>query len=80
MATDDPPGASTTDPLERRPYAERNLDAECYWVHLSEDQASAMAGGYIPNGVKSVLRELLDYALEDQKRADRPLPKKPARR
>lgn len=66
-----------TDPsIEQRPYAERDVDRECYWLHLTEAQATAMASGYVPNGTKSVLRELLDCDLEDQKRAERPVPKK----
>lgn len=59
--------------MDNRPYAECDTEREVIWLHLTEDQASAMAGGYVPNGVKSVLRELLDYELEDQRRADRPL-------
>lgn len=61
------------DPRELRPYAERDLERECYWLHLTEDQASALAGGYVSTGVKSVLRELLDYDLEDLKRSERPV-------
>lgn len=60
---------------DARPYAERDLDREAFWLHLTEDQASAMAGGYVPNGVKGVLRELLDYELEDLKRSERPVAK-----
>lgn len=70
-------GAAAAPPelFEQRPYGERSLDRECYWLHLTEDQASAMAGGYVPNSVKSVLRELLDYALQDELRAARPVRK-----
>ena len=39
------------------------------------DQAEAMAGGYVPRSVKSILRELLDYELELQRCADRPVSK-----
>jgi hypothetical protein len=46
--------------LDQRPYAERDTDRECYWVHLTELQAQAMADGFMPHGVRSVLRELLD--------------------
>ena len=67
---------SYLDPHELRPYAEHDRDRECFWLHLTEDQASALASGYVPNGVKSVLRELLDYALEDLRRAERPVPAK----
>lgn len=65
--------------LHGRPYAEHDRDRECFWLHLTEDQASAMAGGFVPNGVKGVLRELLDYAVEDLKRAERPVAVKKAR-
>lgn len=49
--------------INLRPYAERDLDREAYWLHLTEAQAECLASGYVPNGVKSVLRELLDYEL-----------------
>ncbi len=65
-----------TPDVDARPTAERDLDRECYWLHLTEDQASAMAGGYVPNGVKGVLRELLDYQIEDERRAARPVTKR----
>lgn len=66
---------------EQRPYAEHDRDREAFWVHLTEAQAEALASGYVPLGTKSVLRELLDYDLEDQRRADRPIEKvKKARR
>ena len=59
--------------LEVRPEGERDLDAQTIWIHLTEDQAEAMASGYVPRAVKSILRELLDSELEDQRRADRPV-------
>ena len=64
--------------IEHRPYGERVLDPEreCLWLHLTPSQAEALASGYVPASVKSVLRELLDYELEDLKRAERPLVKK----
>ncbi len=49
-------------------------------VTVTEAQAVAMAGGYVPNSVKSILRELLDYAEEDERRAARPLLKKARKR
>ena len=63
------------DPRERRPEASRELDTGVLWIQLNEDQAEAMAGGYVPRSVKSILRELLDYELEYQRCADRPVPK-----
>lgn len=62
----------------RRPHGERWLDSEpeCYWLSLTPQQAQAMADGYMPHGVRSVLRELLDSdlgGLEDQRRAARPV-------
>lgn len=44
-------------------------------ITLTEDHAEALAGGYVPRVVKSVLRELLDWDLEIQRAADRPAPK-----
>lgn len=66
----DPP-----DPVEQRPYGELDVEREAYWLHLTEAQATAVAGGYVPNSVKSVLRELLDYELIDDARAARPVTK-----
>jgi len=65
--------------LDQRPYAERDTDREAYWLHLTELQAQAMADGFMPHGVRSVLRELLDCTLEDERRADRPVQKAKAR-
>ena len=61
--------------VEQRPYAERDTERECYWLHLTEAQATDLASGYVTNAVKSVLRELLDFRLEDERRAERPVRK-----
>ncbi len=45
-------------------------------ITLSEDQATDLASGYVNGAVKSMIRELLDYAEEDQRRAARPVKKK----
>lgn len=61
------------------PRDERPLDAELdtqthrITVTLTEEQATALAGGYVSNSVKSMLRELLDWELEDERRAARPV-------
>lgn len=46
-----------------------------YWLRLTEAQATDLASGYVRNSVKSMIRELLDHHLEDERRAARPLPK-----
>jgi hypothetical protein len=63
-----------------RPYAEHDRDQEAFWLHLTEAQAEALASGYVSRAVKAVLRELLDYDLEDQRRAERPVEPKKAKR
>ena len=74
----------TTAPIidceDPRPEAERDLETGRFWIHLTETQAAMCASGYVPASVKSVLRELLDYALEDERRAARPVPRKTAPR
>ncbi len=42
---------------------------------LTEAQACEMAAGYVPNSIKAQLREMLDFQLEDQRRAERPVRK-----
>ena len=64
------------DNLERRPEAERQVDTGMFWIHLTADQAEAIAGGCVPRSVKAILRELLDYRLEDERRAARPVRKR----
>jgi hypothetical protein len=59
--------------LEQYPEAELHLDSGMYWLRLTEDQAEHIAGGYVPRSVKAILRELLDYQLEDERRAGRPI-------
>ena len=68
--------------IQQRPYGERVVDPERegLWLHLMPSQAEVLASGYVPGSVKSVLRELLDYELEDLKRADRPVLTEPKRR
>lgn len=56
-----------------RPYAELDLDRECIWIHLTEAQAIDLASGYVCGAVKSVIRELLDYQAENERRAARPV-------
>lgn len=69
-----------SDPLEVRPdHAERDGHTHRISIVLSEEQATAMAGGYVPNSVKGILRELLDYELEDLRRAERPVTKRTKR-
>lgn len=61
---------------EARPeLAEMDTQTHRISIVLSEEQATAMAGGYVPNSVKSMLRELLDWSLEDLRRAERPMVK-----
>jgi hypothetical protein len=62
--------------VEARPeLAEMDTQTHRISVVLSEEQATALASGYVPNAVKSILRELLDYELEDLRRAARPVVK-----
>lgn len=64
------------DELEQRPdHAALDTHTHAITICVTEDQAEAMAGGYVPRAVKSILRELLDFELEDVRRAERPLPK-----
>lgn len=64
------------DAVERRPErAEMDTQTHRITICLNEDQAEAMAGGYVPASVKSMLRELLDFRLEDERRAVRPVSK-----
>lgn len=42
-------------------------------IVLDEAQALDLASGYVPNSVKAMLTAALDWAAEDQRRADRPL-------
>ena len=56
-----------------RPEAEYDLDRQCLWVHLTEQQATDVASGYVPNAVKSVIRELLEFREEDERRPARPI-------
>ena len=64
-------------PVEARPYGEITVtddgERESIWLHLTEAQASCLLTGYVPSGVKAVLSELVNYEIEDQKRADRPV-------
>jgi hypothetical protein len=64
-----------SDPEAVRPYAEPAKERGCIWIHLTEDMATSIASGYVPNSVKSVLRQMLDHALEDERRVARPVPK-----
>lgn len=50
------------------------------WILLTENQAEAVSSGYVPRSVKSALREMLDCDLEDQRRAERPTPKRENRK
>ena len=68
------------DPVEVRPFGEYDVERATVWPHLTEVQATAMSGGYVPNSVKGVLRELLDYRLIDETRAERPIAKPKRRR
>lgn len=45
-----------------------------WWLLLTETQVQDIAAGYVPNSVKAMARTCLDWALEDQRRADRPVP------
>lgn len=63
------------DHVEDRPEARVDINTHQITICVTEDQAECLAGGYVPRSVKSILRELLDYALEDLRRAERPLPK-----
>jgi hypothetical protein len=56
-----------------RPEAQFDLERGVIWLHLSEAQAEDVASGYVPRSIKCVLRELLDYAEEDIRRAERPV-------
>ena len=62
---------------EERPLDAR-LDVESMRVTItvSEDQAVDLASGYVCGSVKSAIRELLDYAEEDRRRAERPARRK----
>lgn len=59
--------------LEQRPEAQLDAQQHLITIILTEDQAEAMASGYVPRSVKSILRELLDYELEDLRRSERPV-------
>lgn len=68
------------DQLEQRPdHAELEADTQWITIRLNVEQAEAMAGGYVPRSVKSILRELLDFELEDLRRSERPVVVKKAR-
>lgn len=60
---------------ENSPYVEADLERQCIWLHLTEQQAEDLASGYVSAATKSRLRELLDYRVEDERRAARPVRK-----
>lgn len=61
--------------LEQRPEAQMDAETRGISLVLTEDQAEALASGYVPRSVKSILRELLDFELEDLRRSERPVAK-----
>lgn len=63
------------DRLEQRPTAQLDVVTHGITVTINEEQAESLASGYVPRSVKSILRELLDFELEDQRRSERPVPK-----
>ena len=66
--------------VEARPeLGEMDTQTHRISIVLNEDQAEAMAGGYVPRAVKSMLRELLDFEFEDLRRAERPVVSKQRR-
>jgi hypothetical protein len=59
----------------RRALVERNAEHEPeFYALLTEAQAVDMAGGYVPNSVRAMLRAMLDWQDDDRRRAERPTP------
>jgi len=63
--------------IEARPHGELIVDddneRECIWLHLTITQAECLLSGYVPSGTKGTLHDLLNYKLEDERRAARPV-------
>ena len=54
----------------------RNAEHETEWyVLLNDEQALDIASGYVPNAVKAMVRTMLDWREEDERRAARPVRK-----
>lgn len=47
-----------------------------FWIEVSEQQATDIASGYVPNAVKAMVTCMLDFRRQDELRAARPVPKK----
>jgi hypothetical protein len=55
---------------------QRNADHEPeFYISLTETEASECASGYVSQSIKSRLRAMLDWRLEDERRAARPVQK-----
>lgn len=44
-----------------------------FCFEFTEEQVLDLASGYVPNSLKAACRAALDWAEEDQRRADRPV-------
>ncbi len=58
--------------------ARRAEHGTTFYIEVNEGQALDIASGYVPGSVKAQVRTMLDWQLEDERRAARPVRKKPS--
>ena len=65
------------DPALQADLAQRNEEHQTEWYILVNDaQAEDLASGFVPQAVKAMVRCMLDWRAEDERRAARPVPRK----